>query len=97
MEGERERVDRVIGKERAWRKNELIVITSMSSFKVDVNQRMDTGYLWERFPSDVEKMLLIGEGTFGDVYSGVLHQTIGRKQFDDDSVNVFIATLKGTL
>ena len=66
-------------------------------YKVGGNQTMDAGYLWERFPSDIEKMLLVGEGTFGEVYSGVLHQVsdIGKRKFDNESVNVFIATLKG--
>ena len=54
---------------------------------------------WERHPSDVEKLSLIGEGTFGEVYKGILHQGPDMKSkrtaYIEDSLFVIIATLRG--
>ncbi len=47
----------------------------------------------------MEKLSLIGEGTFGDVYKGILHQgpelKSKRTAYIEDSLFVIIATLKG--
>ena len=64
-----------------------------------MSKSLDTDCTWERHPSDVEKLSLVGEGVFGEVYNGVLYQTPdfkGKSKYQDDSVSVFIASLKGT-
>lgn len=55
------------------------------------------GYVWERHSSDIEKLTLIGEGTFGDVYRGMLRQVpemgLGKK-CSNESTTVFVSSLK---
>ena len=50
---------------------------------------------WELPPSSVDRMTLVGEGTFGEVYQGMLQRT-GRGKKDQSSVPVLVNSLRGT-
>ena len=51
---------------------------------------------WEIVPMSLKKKVFLGEGKFGDVYSGVFQGVMkGKRENDNEEVEVFVETLRG--